>query len=56
MSTKPSDRPRPPSVDAVVNAARAIVDDERARLATGERPRSDAALGDAVAARIDAFG
>ena len=36
MSTKPSDRPRPPSVDAVVNAARAVVDDERARLAAGE--------------------
>jgi len=56
MSTKPSDRPRPPSVDAVVNAARAVVDDERTRLAAGEAARSTAALGAEVAARIDAFG
>ena len=55
MSTKPSDRPRPPSVDAVVNAARAVVDDERARLGAGEAARSTEALGMEVAARIEAF-
>ncbi len=55
MSTKPNDRPRPPSVDAVVNVARAVVDDERARLAMGETARSTAALGTEVAARIDGF-
>ena len=55
MSTKPSDRPRPPSVDAVVNAARAVVDDERARLAAGEAARSTEALGSEVAARIESF-
>jgi L-seryl-tRNA(Ser) seleniumtransferase len=56
MSTKPSDRPRPPSVDAVVNAARAVVDHERARLAAGEAARSTEALGAEAAARIDGFG
>ncbi len=55
MSTKPSDRPRPPSVDAVVNAARAVVDDERARLAAGEAARTTAALGTKVAARIAGY-
>ena len=55
MSTKPSDRPRPPSVDAVVNAARAVVDDERARLGAGDAARSTEALGMEVAARIAAF-
>ena len=55
MSTKPTQRPRPPSVDAVVNAARAIVDDERRRLASGRAPRSVEALGAEVAARIDSF-
>src|SRR6476646_4790597 len=55
MSTKPSDRPRPPSVDAVVNVARAVVDDERARLGAGEAARSTDALGMEVAARIEAF-
>ena len=55
MPTKPSDRPRPPSVDAVVNAARAVVDDERARLGAGEAARSTEALGIEVAARIEAF-
>ena len=56
MSTKPSDRPRPPSVDAVVNAARAVVDDERTRLAAGKAARSTAALGAEAVARIEAFG
>jgi L-seryl-tRNA(Ser) seleniumtransferase len=55
MSTKPSDRPRPPSVDAVVNAARAVVDDERTRLAAGEAARSTDALGAEVATRIEGF-
>jgi L-seryl-tRNA(Ser) seleniumtransferase len=55
MSTKPTDRPRPPSVDAVVNAARAVVDDERTRLAAGGSARSVDALGVEVAARIDSF-
>jgi L-seryl-tRNA(Ser) seleniumtransferase len=55
MSTKPTDRPRPPSVDAVVNAARAVVDDERARLAAGDSARSVDALGAEVAARIESF-
>ena len=55
MSTKPTDRPRPPSVDAVVNAARAVVDDERARLGAGNAARSTEALGMEVAARIEAF-
>lgn len=55
MSTKPTDRPRPPSVDAVVNAARAIVDDERARLASGGTARALEALGGEVAARIGSF-
>jgi L-seryl-tRNA(Ser) seleniumtransferase len=55
MSTKPTDRPRPPSVDAVVNAARAVVDDERARLAAGDSARSVDALGAEVAARVDSF-
>jgi L-seryl-tRNA(Ser) seleniumtransferase len=55
MSTKPSDRPRPPSVDAVVNAARAVVDDERSRLAAGEAARSLDDLGLDVTARIDGF-
>ena len=55
MSTKPSDRPRPPSVDAVVNAARAVMDDERARLGAGDVARSTDALGMEVAARIEAF-
>ena len=55
MSTKPTDRPRPPSVDALVNAARAIVDDERARLASGDPARPVEALGDEVVARIESF-
>ncbi len=55
MTTKPTARPRPPSVDAVVNAARAIVDDERARLAAGGPARPVEALGGAVAARIESF-
>ena len=55
MSTKPTDRPRPPSVDAVVNAARAVVDDERARLVAGDSARSVDALGAEVAARIESF-
>ena len=55
MTTKPTARPRPPSVDAVVNAARAIVDDERARLAAGGPARPVEALGDAVAARLESF-
>ncbi len=56
MSAKPSDRPRPPSVDAVVNAARAVVDGERSRLAAGGAARSLDELGVDVAARIDSFG
>ena len=56
MSAKPSDRPRPPSVDAVVNAARAVVDGERSRLAAGEAARSLDELGVDVVARIDSFG
>lgn len=55
MSTKPTQRPRPPSVDAVVNAARAVVDDERTRLASGHAARSVDALGGEVVARIDSF-
>jgi L-seryl-tRNA(Ser) seleniumtransferase len=55
MTSKPSQPPRPPSVDAVVNVARRIVDDERARLAAGDAPRSVEALGGEVAARIDSF-
>jgi L-seryl-tRNA(Ser) seleniumtransferase len=55
MSSKASDRPRPPSVDAVVNAARVVVDEERARLADGAGPRSPQELGAEVAARIEAF-
>ena len=56
MSAKPSDRPRPPSVDAVVNAARAVVDGERSRLAAGEAARSLDELGVDVVGRIDSFG
>jgi len=56
MSAKPSERPRPPSVDAVVNAARTVVDVERSRLAAGAPPRSLDELGVDVMARIDAFG
>ena len=56
MSAKPSDRPRPPSVDAVVNAARAVVDGERSRLAAGEAARSLDELGVDVVDRIDSFG
>jgi L-seryl-tRNA(Ser) seleniumtransferase len=55
MSTKPTQRPRPPSVDAVVNAARAVVDDERVRLASGHAARSMDALGSDVVTRIDSF-
>jgi L-seryl-tRNA(Ser) seleniumtransferase len=56
MTSKPTDRPRPPSVDAVVNAARDVVDAERARLAADERPRSTDELGREVASRLESFG
>ncbi|HSO29951.1 MAG TPA: L-seryl-tRNA(Sec) selenium transferase [Candidatus Sulfomarinibacteraceae bacterium] len=65
------DRPRPPSVErvlaaaragagtrdveAVVAAAREVVDGERARLADGQAPRSIAALGAAVVATLEGF-
>ncbi len=56
MTSKPTDRPRPPSVDAVVNAARDVVDSERARLAADERPRSTDELGREVVSRLESFG
>ena len=65
------DRARPPSVervlalvrprldradpDAVTEIARAVVADERERLATGSPPTSPDALADAVMARLEAF-
>ncbi len=55
MTSKPTDRPRPPSVDAVVNAARYVVDSERARLAADEHPRSTDELGREVIARLESF-
>ena len=55
MTSKPTDRPRPPSVDAVVNAARDVVDSERARLAADERPRSTDELGREVVSRLESF-
>jgi L-seryl-tRNA(Ser) seleniumtransferase len=69
MST--TERPRPPSVehvlaaararagerdaDAVLTVARDVVDAERARLAAGEAPRDADVLGAAVAAALAAF-
>ncbi len=69
MST--NDRPRPPSVervlaaaragagdrdeDAVLTIAREVVDRERARLGAGEAPRDVAALGAEVVAALEAF-
>ena len=66
-----TDRPRPPSVervlaaarpaagdrdpDAVLAAARAVVDGERARLAAGDSPRDVDALGADVVAALEAF-
>ncbi len=70
MSTPPA-RPRPPSVervlaaarpdtpdrdpDAVLAVARAVVDEERGRLTAGDPPRTADALGREVVARLDAL-
>jgi L-seryl-tRNA(Ser) seleniumtransferase len=48
-------RSRPPSVDAVLAAARSIVDEERARLGQGEPARSVEGLARATVERLDAF-
>jgi L-seryl-tRNA(Ser) seleniumtransferase len=67
----PTDQPRPPSVERVLGAARpalgprgqeavlaearAVVDEERGRLAAGKRPRDVDALAAHLVRRLDAF-
>ena len=72
MPTKPStDRPRPPSVEAVVKGlrahadavdpaaltavARTVIDEERGRIAAGESPRAIDALAENARARLEVF-
>ena len=72
MPTKPStDRPRPPSVEAVVKGlrahadavdpaaltavARTVIDEERGRIATGESPRAIDVLTETARDRLQAF-
>jgi len=71
MSPKPADRPRPPSVEAVLKAlrpnidghdrdaltavVREVIDDERSRVAAGSPPRDPGALAEDASDRLDAF-
>src|SRR3954470_15251558 len=71
MSSKPTVRPHPPSVEAVLTrlradangtdpaalatVARAAIDDERANLAAGSHPRDTVTLAADARARLDAF-
>ncbi|MFL5687032.1 MAG: L-seryl-tRNA(Sec) selenium transferase [Chloroflexota bacterium] len=71
MSSKPTVRPHPPSVEAVLTrlradangtdpaalatVARAAIDDERANLAAGSHPRDPVTLAADARARLDAF-